>query len=105
VETVNGAIGLVDTDVSGDIETVNGDVTVGVGSHVRGGLHYSKQSKPFFSFGKRRIPRVIIGPNAQVDGALRFEREVVLYVHSSARTGAITGATAIRFSTPQPPEQ
>lgn len=105
VETVNGAIGLVDTDVSGGIETVNGDVTVGIGSHVRGGVHYSKQNRPFISIGKRRIPRVIIGPNARVDGSLRFEREVVLYVHSTAKTGAITGATAIRFDTPTPPEQ
>lgn len=105
VETVNGAIGLVDTDVGGGIETVNGDVTVGVGSHVRGGLHYSKQNRPFISIGKRRIPRVIIGPNARVDGPLRFEREVMLYVHATARTGAITGATAIRFDTPTPPEQ
>jgi hypothetical protein len=105
VETVNGAIGLVDTDVSGGIETVNGDVTVGVGSHVRGGVHYSKQNRPFISIGKRRIPRVVIGPNARVDGPLRFEREVVLYVHSTAKTGAITGATAIRFDTPTPPEQ
>ena len=105
VETVNGAIGLVDTDVSGGIETVNGDVTVGVGSHVRGGVHYAKQNRPFISIGKRRIPRVIIGPNARVDGPLRFEREVVLYVHSTAKTGAITGATAIRFDTPTPPEE
>jgi hypothetical protein len=52
VETVNGAIGLVGTEVSGGIDTVNGDVTVGVGSHVHGGLHYGKQSKPFFSMGK-----------------------------------------------------
>jgi DUF4097 and DUF4098 domain-containing protein YvlB len=105
VETVNGAIGLIDTDVSGGIETVNGDVTVGVGSHVRGGLHYGKQNKPFFSIGKPRIPRVIIGPNAQVDGPLHFEREVKLYVHATAKTGAVTGATAIRFDTPTPPEQ
>lgn len=105
IETVNGAIGLVDTDVSGGIETVNGDVTVGVGSHVHGGLHYGKQSRSFISIGKPRIPRVIIGPDARVDGPLRFEREVVLYVHATAKTGAITGATAIRFDTPTPPEQ
>lgn len=105
VETVNGAIGLVGTEVDGDIETVNGDVTVGIGSHVRGGVHYSKPNTSFITIGKKRIPRVIIGPNARVDGPLRFEREVVLYVHSSARTGAISGATAIRFDTPQPPEQ
>ena len=105
VETVNGAIGLVDSDVSGDIETVNGDVTVGIDSHVHGGVHYSKPSTSFIQIGKKRIPRVIIGPNAQVDGPLRFEREVVLYVHSTAKTGPISGAKAIRFDTPQPPEQ
>ena len=103
IETVNGAIGIVDTDVSGGIETVTGDVTVGVGSHVRGGLHYEKQSRSFISFGKPRTPRVVIGPNAQVDGPLTFERTVVLYVHSTAKTGPITGATPIRFSTPTPP--
>jgi DUF4097 and DUF4098 domain-containing protein YvlB len=103
IETVNGAIGIVDTDVSGNIETVNGDVTVGVGSHVRGGLHYEKQNRPFMSFGKPRTPRVVIGPNARVDGALRFERKVELYVHSTAKTGPISGATAIRFDTPTPP--
>jgi hypothetical protein len=105
IETVNGAIGLVDTDVSGGIETVNGDVTVGVGSHVRGGLHFGKQNKPFISLGKPRIPRVIIGPDARVDGPLHFEREVVLYVHATAKTGPISGAKAIRFDTPTPPEQ
>ncbi|QNP41834.1 DUF4097 family beta strand repeat-containing protein [Lysobacter solisilvae (ex Woo and Kim 2020)] len=105
VETVNGAIGLVDTDVDGDIETVNGDVTVGIGSHVRGGLHYEKPGTSIIHFGKRRVPRVVIGPNARVDGPLRFEREVVLYVHATAKTGAISGASAIRFDTPQPPEQ
>lgn len=105
IETVNGAIGLVDTDVDGSIETVNGDVTIGVGSHVRGGLHFSKVNRPFISIGKKRIPRVIIGPEARVDGPLRFEREVILYVHGTAKTGPITGATAIRFDTPQPPEQ
>ena len=103
VETVNGAIGLVDTDVSGGIETVNGDLTVGIGSHVRGGIHYPKQNRPFISIGKPRIPRVIIGPDARVDGPLRFERTVELYVHATARTGAISGATAIRFDTPTPP--
>ncbi|GAB2622327.1 DUF4097 family beta strand repeat-containing protein [Novilysobacter erysipheiresistens] len=96
VETVNGAIGLVDTDVAGGIETVNGDLTVGVGSHVRGGIHYEKPGQQWISFN-RRDPRVIIGPNARVDGPLVFERDVELYVHESAQIGAVTGATAIRY--------
>lgn len=105
VETVNGAIGLVDTDVAGGIETVNGDVTVGVGSHVRGGIRVQKpqMSGLGITIRKKRDPRIVIGPNARVDGPLVFERTVELWVHSTARTGPITGATARRFSTDVPP--
>ena len=97
IETVNGAIGLVDTDLAGGIETVNGDLTVGAGSHVRGGIRYTKPNRNWLGFGKQRDPRVIIGPDARVDGPLVFEREVKLYVHSTAQIGAVTGATAQRY--------
>ena len=102
VETVNGAIGLVDTDVSGDIETVSGDLTVGVGSHVRGGIRYRKPSRALISL-KGRTPRVIVGPDARVDGPLVFEREVKLYVHRSATIGPVTGATAARYESDRAP--
>ena len=104
IETVNGAIGLVDTDLSGGITTVNGDVTVGVNSHVKGGIHYTKPSGSWFSFNTRD-PKVIIGPNAVVEGPLNFERKVELYVHSTAKVGQISGATAVRFDGATPPGQ
>ena len=107
VETVNGAIGLVDVDLTGGIGTVNGDVTVGAGSHVRGGIRY-ETSQSWISYTpkngkKKNDPRVVIGPNAVVDGPLLFERKVELYIHSTARTGAITGATAVRYTTGRAP--
>ena len=106
VSTVNGAIGLVDTDLGGGIETVNGDITVGVGSHVKGGIHVEKPSGNMgMQWGKQRIPRIVIGPNAVVDGALVFERDVVLYVHDTARIGSVRGATAKRYSTATPPQE
>lgn len=100
VSTVNGAIGLVDSDLSGGIETVSGDITVGAGSHVRGGIKVEKPTSNWMpiQMGDRKPPRVVIGPNAVVDGPLVFEREVALYVHQTARTGRITGATAVRYS-------
>ena len=104
VSTVNGAIGLVDTDLGGGIETVNGDITVGVGSHVKGGIHVEKPNGNWgFRMGKPKIPRIVIGPNAVVEGNLVFEREVTLYVHQSARIGNVSGATARRYSTATPP--
>src|SRR5690606_1324010 len=105
VSTVNGAIGLVDIDLGGGIETVNGDVTVGVGSHVKGGIRVEKPHGNWnLRMGKPRVPRIVIGPNAVVEGDLVFEREVKLYVHQSARIGSVSGATAQRFSTPTPPQ-
>lgn len=103
VETVNGSIGLVATELAGGIETVNGDVTVGIDSHVAGGIKYTKPTGKFLA--PKRDPIVIVGPNARVDGPLVFERPVKLYVHSSAKTGAIRGATAIAFSGATPPAQ
>ena len=104
VETVNGAIGLIGTDVARGIETVNGDVTVGAGSHVHGGIKVEKPRMQFVTI-RRRDPRIVIGPNAQVDGAMVFERPVTLYVHDSAKIGAVTGATAKRYSGATPPTE
>lgn len=99
VETVNGAVGLVATNLTGSVETSNGDITVGVDSHVHGGIHVQKRSVGFFNFGvRRRDPRIVIGPRAQVDGALLFERPVTLFVHDSAHIGTVTGAVVKRYS-------
>ena len=103
VDTVNGAIGLVGTHLAGGIETVNGDITVGIGSHVKGGIKVEKPRG--WSMKPRRDPRIIIGPNAVVEGPLVFERPVTLYVHTSARIGAVTGATAKPFSTDTAPAE
>ena len=105
ISTVNGAIGLVDTDLGGGIETVNGDITVGVGSHVKGGIRVEKPTGNWgLRMGKPKVPRIVIGPNAVVEGNLVFEREVTLYVHQSARIGNVSGATAQRYSTATPPQ-
>ncbi|KAF1014284.1 MAG: hypothetical protein GAK31_03308 [Stenotrophomonas maltophilia] len=102
LETVNGGIGLVESQVQGDIETVNGDITVGIGSQVDGGI---RVRKPSFSLSltASRKPRVIIGPNAVVNGSLQFDREVVLYVNRSARIGAVTGALPVPFDSETAP--
>jgi DUF4097 and DUF4098 domain-containing protein YvlB len=105
VATVNGAIGLVDSDLGGGIETVNGDITVGVGSHVKGGIRVEKPNGNWgVRWGKPKVPRIVIGPDAVVDGDLVFERDVTLYVHQSARIGNVSGATAQRYDTPTPPK-
>jgi DUF4097 and DUF4098 domain-containing protein YvlB len=102
VETVNGRIELEGAEIGKGIATVNGDVLVGADSIVRGGILIEKPNGGWFNWGKQRTPRVVIGPNAVVEGSLVFEREVELYVHESATVGTIKGATAKSFSGAQP---
>ena len=101
IDTVSGDIGLVGTRVGGGIETVSGDITVGIDSHVRGGIKIEKNDNGM-NWG--HPPRIVIGPNAVVEGALVFERPVSLYVHKSAKIGPVTGATAKTFNTPTAPK-
>jgi len=51
----------------------------------------------------QQVPRIVIGPGATVQGDLRFERTVQLYVSDKATIGTVTGATAIAFSGDAPP--
>ena len=102
LETVNGAIGLVRTHLGTGIETVNGNITVGIGSQLDGGITVSRP-QGWFSAAPKRRPRVVISPGAVVAGPLRFEREVDLYVHRSARIGPVTGAEPVIFDTDTAP--
>ena len=100
VETVNGRIELAAAEVGKGIATVNGDITVGADSIVRGGILVEKPNNGWFNWGSSppKIPRVVIGANAVVEGTLDFEREVELFVHDTAKIGNVRGATPQKFS-------
>jgi len=105
VDTVNGSITVgeqVEIDgalgtVGGGLETVNGDITVGANSRVEGGILVDKPSKNW-SVGKQRNPKVTIEAGAVVNGTLRFEREVDLYVSPSATVGSVEGVPPVRHT-------
>jgi hypothetical protein len=103
VTTVNGGITIKQSEVGGQVHTVSGDITIGARSVVHGGILIEKTHG--ISWGKPRIPRVVIGPNAVVNGQLRFEREVELFVHTSAKIGAVSGATPRPYTDSLPPKQ
>jgi hypothetical protein len=90
VETVNGSITLLSMKVNGNVETVNGNITIGENTVVGGNLKVNKPKGWGMNWGKPKIPRIVLGPNSQVMGNLIFEREVELYVHTSAKHGKIT---------------
>jgi hypothetical protein len=102
LRNVNGRIALSAAHVGGGLRTVDGDIDVRGASRVEGGILVEKGGGGWFSWQPRK-PRVVIGPGAVVQGDLRFERAVDLYVSDQATTGPITGATPIRFAGAAPP--
>lgn len=101
VKNVNGHIRLAGAHVAGGLETIGGDIDVTGDSHVEGGILVRKPHELFTT--DTRKPRIVIGPGAVVQGNLRFEREVQLYVSDKATIGPVTGATPIAFSGDKPP--
>jgi cytoskeletal protein CcmA (bactofilin family) len=102
ISNVNGDIHLDAAHVGGGIGTVNGDITVGANSRVEGGIHIPKASGGWFNWNSG-TPRIVIAAGAVVQGTLKFEREVKLYVSERATIGPVEGATAIKFSGDNPP--
>ncbi len=99
---VNGTIELDAARVGGGIRTVNGDINVGSHSRVDGGILIQNPNGRSSELVPHE-PRVVIGPDAVVNGELRFERKVELYVSERATIGPVIGATAVRYSGEAPP--
>jgi hypothetical protein len=97
LETVNGRLSLTEATVGGGLETVNGDITVGANSRVDGGILVEKPGGNW-SHRKQRNPRITIEGGAVVNGTLRFEREVDLYLSPSATIGDIEGVPPVRHT-------
>ena len=96
--TVNGSVVLdSNAHVAGKVSTTNGTLKLAPGAEVRGPLENVN--------GDISIDGAhVVGPGAVVAGALRFDREVALYISDRAQvTGPIEGATPIRYSGPTAP--
>jgi DUF4097 and DUF4098 domain-containing protein YvlB len=102
LRNVNGHIALTAAHVAGGLRTVSGNIDLAGGSHVEGGI-LVEQASGWFNWNGSK-PRIVIGPGAVVQGELRFERPVQLYVSDTASVGPIIGATAIHFSGEHPPQ-
>jgi hypothetical protein len=97
LSNINGEITLAGAHVAGGIRTINGSMSITGASHVEGGILVKKPSGLVVETN-RDVPRIVIGPGATVQGELRFERTVQLYVSDKATIGTVTGATPIPFT-------
>ena len=107
LSNVNGEIEITGSEVGGSLSTVNGDVELADGAVVRGDVVVEKpNSGGWFNRNETRPPTVIIGPNCRVDGVIRLEREVRLYIAESAVVGGVEGVMSLddaeRFSGARP---
>src|SRR5215470_3435185 len=91
VTNVNGHIVLSDAHVGGGLRTVTGDIDVKGSSRVEGGILVEKPVTSFFNSDSSHKPRIVIGPGAVVQGSVKFEREVDLYVSDKATVGPVEG--------------
>jgi hypothetical protein len=102
LSNVNGKITLTAAHVAGGIKTVNGSMSITGASRVEGGI-LMKKSSGILTQLVQEVPRIVIGPGATVQGELRFEHPVKLYVSDKATLGTVTGATPIIFTGDSPP--
>ena len=102
LSNVNGEITLTGAHVGGGIKTVNGGMNIGGASRVQGGILVEKSTGWLQIF--HNVPRIVIGPGATVQGNLRFERTVQLFVSDKATIGTVTGAAPIPFTGDAPPK-
>lgn len=106
VSNVNGVIEFTGAEIGGDVATVSGDILLSDQSIVRGDLIVEKPSNWGWNKGKKRRPRIVVGPGSIVEGSIRLEREVDLFISDSAEVGGVEGEMsmddAIRFSGESP---
>lgn len=105
VSNVNGEISLTGAEIGGDLTTVNGDVTLDQGSTLRGDLIVEKPGGWGWNRDRRK-PKIVIGPDSKVIGNIALEREVELFISTTAEVGGVTGEMslddAVRFSGARP---
>ncbi len=102
VSNVNGRIVANGAVVDRGINTVNGDIFVNGPSRIQGGIHVNRLPTGIVQ-AAHEPPRIVIGPGATVEGTMKFERPVKLYVSDKATIGSVVGASPISFSGDQPP--
>jgi acetyltransferase-like isoleucine patch superfamily enzyme len=102
LSNVNGNIILTAAHVGGGIKTTNGSMSINGASRVEGGILVERPSGNLLQL-VQEAPRIVIGPGVTVQGAMRFEREVRLFISDKATVGTVTGATPVIYSGDAPP--
>lgn len=93
VGNVNGKISLDGARVEGDVKTVTGDIRLH--DAVLEGDLLIEEPGMWSNSGKKRKPRVIIGPGTRIEGSIVIEHEVELFISESAEVGSVSGVMSL----------
>ncbi|MDX1461090.1 MAG: hypothetical protein R3348_08545, partial [Xanthomonadales bacterium] len=77
--------------VAGDVNTINGGISLLDGTVVAGDVVVRKPKRVGWKFGRKKPIPVEIGGDAEVHGKLIFEQAVELRVHPGATYGEVIG--------------
>lgn len=94
LSTVNGGVTLERARINGRLQMSSGTIDTGSGSTI-GGIVVSRPNGSSKNWGRK--PRVVVGPDSVV-GDIELERETELFVHRSARTGTVSGGSAVIYT-------
>jgi len=97
IGNVNGKITVEGAEVGGSLKTVTGDIRLEQ-AVVQGDIVIEKPSM-WNRSGKRRKPRVVIGPGSRVEGTIVIEHEVELFISDSAEVGHVKGVMSLDDAT------
>ena len=95
--TVNGKLTASNTEIHGNVETVNGDIILLDRTIVHDDI-IIKKNNSFFNSSKNKKPKVVFGKNVKVKGDLEFGRPVDLYIHESVDIDDVDNAEIHSFS-------
>lgn len=97
VGNVNGKIDVDGAQVDGNVKTVTGDIKL-QNALLKGDLRIEEPSM-WGRSGKKRKPRVIVGPGSRIEGAIVVEHEIELFISESAEVGSVSGVMSLEDAT------
>ena len=97
VGNVNGRISMYGAKVERDVKTVTGDIKLR-DAVIEGDLVVEEPGR-WSNSGKKRKPRIVIGPGSRIDGDIVIEHEVELFISESAEVGSVKGVMSIDDAT------
>ena len=97
VGNVNGRIRIDGARVEGNLKTVTGDINLR-DAVIEGDLVVEEPGM-WSNSGKKRKPRIIIGPGSRIAGDIVIEHEVELFISEAAEVGSVMGVMSIDDAT------